>query len=441
MKKSVILCVDDEKMVLVSLKQQLKRQFEQKFMLEVAESGEEALEIVEELLRDKIDLPVVISDHIMPGLKGDELLKRIHELSPRTLKILLTGQANVDAVGNAVNYANLYRFIGKPWDQADLNLTVTEAIRSYYQDKKLEEQNAVLQQKNEELRALNVAYERFVPREFLSFLGKESITDVQLGDQIEKKMAVLFSDIRGFTTLSEMMTPQENFNFLIAYLKRMEPIIRQHHGFIDKYIGDAIMALFPTAANDAVQCAVEMLQTLDDYNGFRSKNGYESIRIGIGLHAGLLMLGTVGGQDRMDSTVISDVVNVTARIEGLTKFYGAPLLVSERILFELEQPNRYNFRFLDKVKVKGKEQPISVFEIFDGYPPETIDLKLKTRTDFEKGLLHFHSGEFAEAIDHFNQVLSVDAGDEAAQLYFQRVTRYLKYGAPINWEGIESLSK
>lgn len=441
MKKVVILCVDDEQIVLVSLRQQLKRRFERKYILETAESGEEALEIVEKLLTDKADIPVVISDHIMPGMKGDELLKQIHELSPRTLKILLTGQANADAVGYAVNYANLYRYIAKPWDQTDLNLTVAKAVHSYFQDKKLAEQNEILQGKNQELQQLNTSYERFVPREFLSVLQKKSITDVQLGDQIEKKMAVLFSDIRGFTSLSESMSPQENFNFINAYLVRMEPIIREHRGFIDKYIGDAIMALFPTSANDAVQCSINMLKQLGGYNNHRQGKGYQPISIGIGLHIGSLMLGTVGGQSRMDGTVISDAVNLTARIERLTKLYGAPLVISERILYELDRPNQYHFRFLDKVKVKGKKEPVSVFEIFDGYPSEVIELKLKTRTDFEKGLLHYHSQEFTAAIDYFKQVLDIDAGDEAAQLYLQRASHHLKYSVPIDWESVETLTE
>ncbi len=441
MKKAVILCVDDEKIVLVSLKQQLKRKFERKYTLETAESGEEALEIVEELTAGNIDIPVVVSDHIMPGMKGDELLKRIHALSPKTLNILLTGQANADAVGYAVNYANLYRYIAKPWDQTDLNLTIAEAIRSYFQDKKLAEHNEILQGKNQELQELNISYERFVPREFLSVLQKESIIDVELGDHVEKKMAVLFSDIRGFTSLSESMNPQENFNFINAYLVRMEPIIREHHGFIDKYIGDAIMALFPTSANDAVQCSIDMLKQLTGYNNSRQGKDYRPISIGIGLHIGSLMLGTVGGQSRMDGTVISDAVNLTARIEGLTKLYGASLVISERILYEIDQPNQYHFRFLDKVKVKGKKEPVSVFEIFDGYPAKVIELKLKTRTNFEKGLLHYHGQEFAEALGHFKQVLDVDAGDEAAQLYLRRTNYYLKYGVPVDWEGVESLTE
>ena len=439
--KAVILCVDDEKMVLVSLRQQLKRKFERKYILETAESGEEALEIVKQLVENNIDVPVVVSDHIMPGMKGDELLKRIHELSPRTLKILLTGQADAEAVGYVVNYANLYRYIAKPWDQTDLNLTVAEAIRSYFQDKKLEEQNKILQEINQELRELNISYERFVPREFLNFLQKKSIIDVQLGDQIQKKMTVMFSDIRDFLILSESMSPQENFNFINSYLVRMEPIIRKHNGFIDKYIGDAVMALFPASANDAVQCSIEMLKQLTAYNKQRQINGDQPISIGIGLHTGSLMLGTVGGQSRMDSTVISDAVNLTASIESVTKIYGAPLIVSEQILDELDQTNQYLFRFLGKVQVKGKKKQVSIFEIIDGYPAKVIEMKLKTRAEFEKGLFHYHEREFPEALCHFKQILNVDPGDKAAKLYLKQTQQYLKYGVPTEWDGVEVLTE
>jgi len=151
MAKPIILCVDDEKMVLESLKEQLKRHFGTECSIEIFESGEDALEILEEFLEQGQDVAVIISDQIMPGFKGDELLIEVHRRSPKTLKILLTGQAGVDAVGNAVNLANLYRYIPKPWEQADLTLTVKEALRSYFQDQQLESQNQKLQETVAEL--------------------------------------------------------------------------------------------------------------------------------------------------------------------------------------------------------------------------------------------------------------------------------------------------
>lgn len=142
-------------------------------------------------------------------------------------------------------------------------------------------------------------------------------------------MSVLFANIRSFTSLSEKMTPADNFKFINAYLSRMQPVINQHHGFIDKYIGDAIMALFSGDADNAVQAGIAMLQKLAEYNQSRQRSGYVPIQIGIGINTGLLMLGTVGGEERMDGTVISDAVNRASRIEGMTKMYGATLLITE----------------------------------------------------------------------------------------------------------------
>ncbi len=151
MKKPAVICVDDEKIVLDSIKQQLIRHFGEDLFIEIAESGEEALEIMEELHGEGTEIALIISDQIMPSMKGDELLIRVHENLPNTRKILLTGQADVEAVGNAVNQADLYRYISKPWDETDLILTGKEAILSYHRDKTLEIQNEELKELNNNL--------------------------------------------------------------------------------------------------------------------------------------------------------------------------------------------------------------------------------------------------------------------------------------------------
>ena len=177
------------------------------------------------------------------------------------------------------------------------------------------------------------AYRRFLPYQFMKLLGKASISDIKLGDNVEKNMTILFSDIRDFTSLSESMTPRENFRFINSYLKEMEPALFQSHGFIDKYIGDAIMAIFPTSADDALRAALAMLKRLRGFNATRRRSGAPAIRIGIGLNTGLAMAGAVGGLHRMETTVISDAVNLASRIESLTKTYGVPLLISEHVLY------------------------------------------------------------------------------------------------------------
>jgi len=161
MNRLAILCVDDEEVVLISLKHQLKRHFAN-YHIEIAESGAEALEIITELAEDEVEIGVVISDYLMPVMKGDELLKQIHLMSPKTINILLTGQASTDGITNAVNQANLYRYITKPWEQSDLVLTITEALRRYNQDRQLEEQNKTLQQVNQQLAQLNATLENQV---------------------------------------------------------------------------------------------------------------------------------------------------------------------------------------------------------------------------------------------------------------------------------------
>jgi two-component system sensor histidine kinase/response regulator len=172
MNKHAIICVDDEVIVLDALTEQLQNEFGEQYVIEVAENGDEAIEIVEECIQNSLEIPVVIADFIMPGMKGDDLLERIFQIRPETKNILLTGQASLQGVSNAVNKANLYRYISKPWDKNDLILTIREAIRSYEQEKTIYKQNFELkelntslelkvEQRTKELKELNATKDKF----------------------------------------------------------------------------------------------------------------------------------------------------------------------------------------------------------------------------------------------------------------------------------------
>lgn len=290
----------------------------------------------------------------------------------------------------------------------------------------------------ESLDKINRSNARFVPRQFLDFLGKENITEIQLGDQVQQEMTIMFSDIRDFTSISESMTPKENFDFINNYLGYMEPVIRTNNGFIDKFMGDSIMALFPERSEDALNASIEMRIKLLEFNEIMGQFGKPAIDAGIGIHTGLLMLGVIGGEGRMDSTVISDAVNLASRLEGLTKIYGGSIIITEDTLIKLNDPNHYHFRFLDVVKVKGKKEAIYIFEIMDGEPERIRNLKLMTKDDYNKALQSYKKKEFEKALNLLQNIEAVNPDDKAVKIYIDRCKHYLKNGVPDMWDGVAS---
>jgi class 3 adenylate cyclase len=284
------------------------------------------------------------------------------------------------------------------------------------------------------LSVTNSAYARFVPRAFLAYLSKDSIVDVDLNDNVEREMTVLFSDIRSFTELSERMTPEQNFRFVNEYLRAMGPVVRRHGGFIDKYIGDAIMALFDRP-DDAVIAALDMLDELKVYNADRVAGGEDAIRIGIGLHTGRLRLGTIGEADRMDGTVIGDSVNLAARLEGLTKFYRVQCLMSRDTLSGVEDAGTFQHRRMDKVTVKGKVQPVDIYEVMGAGETRLRGRKLDAQDQFQEAIDLFQAGDFKSARKLFASVSADLPEDRATALYVERCDEYLRRPPDAGWDG------
>ena len=305
------------------------------------------------------------------------------------------------------------------------------------------ERREALQANLEFQQKVNTAARRFVPYEFLKTLGHDSILSVNLGDQVEKDVTVFFSDIRDYTTFSERMTPRENFSFLNSYLGRMGPVIKANGGFVNQYYGDGIMALFlgaddpKLAPTDAVEAALDMLGKLHGYNEERDRKGRPFVKIGIGIHSGPLMLGILGDGKRMEAGVVSDSVNTTSRLEGLTKFFGATVLVSEVTYRELKNPDKYHFRDLGNILVKGRKEPIKIYDFFDGDDPSQKQLKLETLSGFQKGLNLYLKRNFEKSIQEFADVLDKNPLDIAAQYYLQKSQDHLIHGVPDDWKGVE----
>ncbi len=268
------------------------------------------------------------------------------------------------------------------------------------------------------------SFARFVPQQFLQLLGRQRLLDVELGDSVQEDFTVMFTDLRGFTTLSENLSAEENFKLLNDYLARMGPVIESNHGFIDKYIGDAIMALFPDPA-DAVNAAVGMQEALEDFNALRRGRGEAELRMGIGIHTGQLMLGTVGSHARMETTVIGDTVNLASRLEGMTKQYGARILISEESRAQLPDQVPHQFRSVGRVQVKGKSNAVQVHEVIDGEPARVRDLKLGTRPAFARACTDYFVGSWTSAAEGFRECLDVAPEDGAARFYLTRAMEYI----------------
>ncbi|MDY8136135.1 adenylate/guanylate cyclase domain-containing protein [Aquimarina sp. 2201CG5-10] len=286
---------------------------------------------------------------------------------------------------------------------------------------KVDERTEELATANKRLLRLSEANSRFVPQEFLQNLGRDSIEQVQLGDHVEREMTVIFSDIRGFTKISESLSPQENFDFINGYLSGIVPIIRKNGGFIDKFIGDSVMALFPDDPDAAIQTLFEFENFLVEFNDKLKKNTQLSVQIGTGIHTGNLILGTIGHDHRLETTVISDAVNTASRVEGLTKHYQAKIIGTEHTLSKLKDKKKFNYRFLDMVKVKGKTKTLSVYEFL--CPGEKT--KLAYLKKYNEGVKCVKSKKITEASKIFLELNNQYPEDRAVKIFLEKCQNFL----------------
>lgn len=275
---------------------------------------------------------------------------------------------------------------------------------------------------------------RFIPAQFLRALGKNNISELGVGDFVEKEMSLLFTDIRNFTSMSESMSAEDTIRFLNSYFLRMNPVVDHYNGFIDKFMGDAIMAIFENA-EDSLKAAIEMRLELRVYNAHRKSVGYKPIQTGIGLHRGSMVLGTVGSDNRIDTTVIGDTVNLASRVETMTKIFKIPLLFTDAIYKQLNNPDNFLLRELDSVRLRGKRHPIVLYECFDIDATNIQDQKSITLSDYQTGLFLYKAGNFTEAIHYFGKCLETCKSDDVSMLYKKRCEKLIKE-PPNNWTGI-----
>jgi class 3 adenylate cyclase len=351
-----ILYVDDEEQNLISFKAAFRRYHN----IFTANSGREGMEI---LLNREIHL--IITDQRMPEMTGIQFLEKVIHLYPDTIRMILTGFSDVEVIISAINTGRVFRYITKPWDQNELRMTIDNACQFYT----LQQRNKILveqlQEKVLEQEKTLKLFQKYVPEEVVQQTLKADESDLFRGEI--RHVAVLFCDVRGFTTFSEQMSPPEVVEFLNAYYGIMADCIRQYKGRVNQFVGDEIFACFGapllTEQNEqnAVLCAIDMIKRMDQLNQlFAQKLGYR-ITVGIGIHAGEVVAGNTGSEDRIGYSVTGDTVNTGSRIESLTREYPDAILISEAVYNKV--CNVINAQPWQPVLLKGKKEPFRVYQV------------------------------------------------------------------------------
>ena len=291
------------------------------------------------------------------------------------------------------------------------------------------------QQARRQTEATLRTFERFIPRQFTERFAEGNIELLETGLSREESLSVLFSDIRQFTSFAETRTPAETFLFLNDYLDRMERPIRAHQGFVDKFIGDAIMAIFDAEPVEAVRAGLDMLAELEELNRWRRERNLSQIECGIGVNTGPAMIGVVGSRDRMDTTVMGDSVNTASRIESLTKLYGTPLLIGEDTYERVRENHDLAMRLLDRVQVKGRARGVGIYEVFSADPAGLRDRKAYFRERFEQAYQAYESGAWQEAEQLFAGYAADFPEDRCVLPLLERV-KLFQTVPPADWSGV-----
>lgn len=408
-----VLVVDDEPINVRVLENYLGSHYK----VTSAASGVECLRLVE----GGLEADAILLDVMMPQMDGYETCRQIRRKHTATELpvILLTAKNRLEDLQAGFD-AGANDYIPKPFARQELLARLRTQL---------------------DLANMSAAFSRFVPLEIVQFLNKQSILDVQLGDNVPMEVTVMFMDIRSYTTLAEGMTPNEAFEFLIALFQQVGPIIEDNGGLVNQFLGDGLMALFPGSPDDAVSAAVRVQKEVQRFNAQRRKGGEIPIVVGIGLHTGQVILGIIGDKYRRSGNVISDTVNLASRVEGLTKTYGARIAASEETLSQVRHLDDDAHRRLDEVRVKGRASPVVVHEIFAGDDDVQIQRKRETRSHFEQAARLYRQEQFREAEALLEEILSLNADDQAAALLRQRCAYYAEHGVPLDWGGVEELQE
>jgi len=442
-------------------------------------SGHEALSLARASRPDLILLDIMMPE--MDGFDVCEILRKDRALQTVPVIFLTALDDDISRIKGLEMMADDY--LTKPFNSRLLLAKVenilqlsqmrAQAISSQFNQQVKEQSKRQIAAAWEANEYLSEKFQLFVPEQLLGRIAPQGIESIQLGNVTEEELTVLFCDIRGFTAIAESQQARETFEWLNAFFTQMNDCITSHGGFIDKYLGDAIMAVFDkpnSHAMDAIEAAVAMQETLQEFNASRHQYNLESpVNIGTGINTGIGMIGTLGSDRRMDSTVIGDVVNTASRLENLTKIYGCQIIVSENAIVHAREflngispnsnskeslllkcdlevdtqetiistsagtaadsdlpSNNYYYRWIDRVTPRGKQQAIEIYEIWSASCPDS-EAKQLTQGLFDKGIQGWQSERFVAALGYFQQLIEQNPADTVVRFYINRCQEKLGF--------------
>jgi len=314
------------------------------------------------------------------------------------------------------------------------NNMISELESAYNQIKNYAYQTVLAKKKEERVRFI---FQKYVPTEVINSVLNLSSDSMLIG--AEQNVTLLFSDIRSFTSISEKLSPEELVLVLNAYFTQMVSVISKYNGTIDKFIGDAIMAIYgapvqrPTDPENSVRSAIEMMQALKIFNQEQKKAGKTTFRIGIGVNTGPAVVGNIGSEQKVNYTVIGDTVNLASRLEGLTKKYKTPIIISDFTRKAIPE-GKFFYRVIDRVRVKGKNKPVKILTPF--FPGEAEPL-MGFLEQYHKALNLYAKGDFLKARTEFEDLIRQKSDDYLCFLYKERC-EYYHANPPQEWDGVET---
>ena len=277
-------------------------------------------------------------------------------------------------------------------------------------------------EKNNQLKQASIESEKYIPKQFLKFLGKNSISELELGHQVAREVTTMFCDIKNKKSVGQTLSLEENFNFVNSYLNIVSPIVKRYGGFVDKYFGEGILAVF-SDAESSLECSNAIIKAMQVKNG--SEKNKPNIDVCIGINTGEVMFGITGDEERKSPTIVSDAVNLAAKLEEINRLLGTTITFSKRTLNSLRTSYGINYRYIGSLVLEDKSD-VLVFEYLDAYKKDKREKLCASKVRFEEGVRFYVNGDYKKAKTVFESLLKDAKNDEVAYVYFNKCAEKLK---------------